>query len=133
MAMRQARISNVPKMKKQAVFSILRDDNVSLAVKMPMLISPRATDTIYQAVLQLLKQQGVEETEPLQQNVLLQEGMFLGYRFQAEGLHIDWLAQQDILVVKNNEGGLLLLKQLSPCQKTDALTTFDSEQNPVAA
>ena len=98
-----------------------------------MLISPRATDTIYQAVLQLLRQQGVEETEPLQQNVLLGDGIFLGYRFQAEGLYIDWLAQDDILLVKNNEGRLLIRKQLSSRQVSDILSASDSDQNPIAA
>jgi len=98
-----------------------------------MLISPRATDTIYQAVLQLLMYQGVEETEPLQQKVLLRDGVFLGYRFQAEGLYIDWLAQDDILLVKNNEGRLMIQKHLSSRKIPDIHSASDRDQNPVAA
>ena len=77
-----------------------------------MLISSKATDTIYQAVLHLLEQQGIVENEPLQQHVLLRDGMFIGYRFQSENVQVDWLAQHDILVLKNQER-ILLQKQLS--------------------
>ena len=77
-----------------------------------MLISPKATDTIYQAVLLLLEQQGIVEREPLQQHVLLRDGMFLGYRFQGITTQVDWLAQNDILVLKNQDR-ILLQKQLA--------------------
>ena len=77
-----------------------------------MLISSKATDTIYQAVLDLLEQQGIVENEPLQQHVLLRDGMFLGYRFQVMTIQVDWLAQHDILVLKNQDR-ILLQKQLS--------------------
>ena len=78
-----------------------------------MLISSEATDTIYQAVLHLLQQQEIVEKEPLQQHVLLRDGMFLGYRFQGATMQVDWLAQHDILVLKNQDR-ILLKKQLSP-------------------
>ena len=98
-----------------------------------MLISTKATDTIYQEVLNLLKQQGVEENESPQQHVLLGEGIFLGYRFQTSSLYIDWLAQNDILVLKTNNGGIVLQKQLS-LEKTNATElNSKSEQHPVAA
>jgi len=77
-----------------------------------MLISSKATDTIYQAVLHLLEQQGIVENEPLQQHVLLRDGMFLGYRFQGMTVQVEWLAQHDILVLKNQDR-ILLQKQLS--------------------
>ena len=77
-----------------------------------MLISPKVTDTIYQAVIHLLIQQGVEVNEPLQQRVLLRDGMFHGYRFQTTSLHIDWLAQHGVLVLRNKEGRILLQEQL---------------------
>ena len=77
-----------------------------------MLISSKATDTIYQAVLHLLEQQGIAENEPLQQHVLLRDGMFIGYRFQGVTVQVDWLAQHDILVLKNQDR-ILLQKQLS--------------------
>ena len=77
-----------------------------------MLISSKATDTIYQAVLHLLEQQGIVENEPLQQHVLLRDGMFLGYRFQGMTVQVEWLAQRDILVLKNQDK-ILLQKQLS--------------------
>jgi hypothetical protein len=85
-----------------------------------MLISSKATDTIYQAVLHLLQQQGIVEKEPLQQRVLLDNAMFLGYRFQGSTLQVDWLAQHDVLVVKNQEGRILTQKQLSP-QKSSVI------------
>ena len=100
---------------------------------MTMLISTKATDTIYQAVLHLLRQQGVKENEPLQQHVLLGDGIFLGYRFQTTSVQIDWLAQHDILVLKNKEGRILLQKQLSS-RKTNATDlTSNSGHRPVAA
>ena len=77
-----------------------------------MLISSKATDTIYQAVLHLLEQQGIVENEPLQQHVLLRDGMFLGYRFQGVTMQVDWLAQNDVLVLKNQDR-ILLQKQLT--------------------
>ena len=77
-----------------------------------MLISSKATDTIYQAVLQLLAQQGIVENEPLQQHVLLRDGMFHGYRFQGVTVQVDWLAQQDILILKSQDR-ILLQKQMS--------------------
>jgi len=77
-----------------------------------MLISSKATDTIYQAVLHLLEQQGIVENEPLLQHVLLRDGMFVGYRFQGANVQVDWLAQHDILVLKK-QGRILLQKQLS--------------------
>jgi len=98
-----------------------------------MLISPKATDTIYQAVLHLLKQQGVEENEPLQQHVLLGDGIFLGYRFQTASVQIDWLAQYDILVLKNNEGRILLQKQLSSRKTIDPELVSNNDRLPVAA
>ena len=81
-----------------------------------MLISSKATDTIYQAVLDLLGQQGIVENEPLQQQVLLRDGMFSGYRFQGVTVQVDWLAQHDILVLKN-QNRIMLQKQL-PSQKS---------------
>ena len=98
-----------------------------------MLISPKATDTIYQAVLHLLERQGFEEKEPLRQHVLLSNAMFLGYRFQGVHLQVDWLAQNDILVVKNPEGKILLQEKLSPqkCSANDA--TSCNDRPPIAA
>ena len=98
-----------------------------------MLISPKATDTIYQAVLHLLKQHGVEENEPLQQYVLLSDDIFLGYRFQVENLQVDWLAQHDILEVKTQGGKILLQKQLLSQKSMIPESTSCSDQNPVAA
>ena len=77
-----------------------------------MLISSKATDTIYQAVLQILQQQGFEENKPLIQCVLLGEGHFLGYRFQGISVQIDWLAQNNSLIIKDNQGHILSQKQL---------------------
>ena len=87
-----------------------------------MLISSKATDTIYQAVLDLLEQQGIVENEPLQQHVLLRDGIFLGYRFQGVTVQVDWLAQHDILVLKN-QGRVLLQKQLPPKKSFEAELT----------
>ncbi|MCL2622164.1 MAG: hypothetical protein FWD31_00750 [Planctomycetaceae bacterium] len=98
-----------------------------------MLISTKATDTIYQAVLHLLKQQGVEENETLQQDVLLGDDIFLGYRFQTPSLQIDWLAQHDILVLKNNEGRILLQKQLSSRKTESNESATNGEHRPFAA
>ena len=98
-----------------------------------MLISPKATDTIYQAVLHLLRQQGIEENEPLQQHVLLTDAMFLGYRFQGTTLHVDWLAQLDVIVLKNKEGEILAKKQLSTQKSIDVDLPSDPLQTPVAA
>ena len=83
-----------------------------------MLISSKATDTIYQAVLHLLEQQGIMENEPLQQHVLLRDGLFIGYRFHAATVHVDWLAQHDILVLKNQDR-ILLQKQLLPQKSSE--------------
>jgi len=98
-----------------------------------MLISPKATDTIYQAVLHLLKLQGIAENEPLQQSVLLRDGMFLGYRFQGIQFHVDWLAQQDILVVKNQEGRILLQEQLLLQKSSDNVLASCNDFPPIAA
>ena len=87
-----------------------------------MLISSKATDTIYQAVLHLLEQQGIVENEPLQQHVLLRDGMFLGYRFQGGIVQVDWLAQHNILVLKNQDR-ILLQKQLSLQKPSEAELT----------
>ena len=76
-----------------------------------MLISSKATDTIYQAILHLLEQQGIVEKEPLKQHVLLGDGMFLGYRFQGVAVQVDWLAQNNILILKNQDR-ILMQKQL---------------------
>ena len=98
-----------------------------------MLISPKATDTIYQAILHLLEQQGVEEKEPLQQSVLLRDGLFLGYRFQTATLQFDWLAQNDVLVQKNSNGGIMLQKQLSSRNVSGFDLPLGNDQKPVAA
>ena len=98
-----------------------------------MLISPKATDTIYQAVLQLLKEQGVGDTEPLQQHVLLRDAMFLGYRFQGANMQIDWLAQNDILVVTDQEGRILMQKPLMSQKSDKNDLSSDCDQNPLAA
>ena len=101
--------------------------------KMTMLISTKATDTIYQAVLHLLEQQGFGDNESLQQHVLLKDGIFLGYRFCAESLQIDWLAQHNSIILKNNEGRILLQKQLSPQKTTAFELPSNNERSPVAA
>ena len=98
-----------------------------------MLISPKATDTIYQAVLHLLERQGFEEKEPLRQHVLLSNAMFLGYRFQGVHLQVDWLAQNDILVVKNPEGKILLQEKLSPQKPSAHDATSCNDRPPIAA
>ena len=78
----------------------------------PMRISSKATDTIYQTVLELLHQHGLEENEPLVQSVLLGDGVFLGYRFQGISVQIDWLAQNNTLVVKDFQGNISLHNQV---------------------
>jgi 4-hydroxyphenylpyruvate dioxygenase-like putative hemolysin len=98
-----------------------------------MLISPKATDTIYQTVLHLLEQQGVEAKGSLQQSVLLRDGLFLGYRFQTATLQIDWLAQSDILIQRNDDGGILLQKQLSSRNVSGFDLPLDNDPKPVAA
>ena len=98
-----------------------------------MLVTPKATDTIYQAVLHLLRQQGVDENEHLQQSVLIADGLFLGYRFQTASLHIDWLAQHDVLVLKNKEERILLQKKLSSRKPIASEMTPNSDHRPVAA
>lgn len=98
-----------------------------------MLISPKATDTIYQAVLHFLKEQGVTITKPLQQHVLLRDNMFLGYRFQGANLQIDWLAQHNVLVVTDYDGRILTQKQLSSQISEENGLPSDGTQNPLAA
>ena len=98
-----------------------------------MLISAKATDTIYQEVLQLLQQQGVDDNAPIRQRVLLGAGMFLGFRFYSDNLTIDWLAQRDLLVLKSHDGTLLLQKQLPPRQNYGLNVETDTEEGQVAA
>lgn len=98
-----------------------------------MLISAKATDTIYQEVLYLLRQHGVEEIESMQQHVLLGDGIFLGYRFLTATMQLDWLAQNEILVLKNSEGRILSQKQLWPQKTINSELTSNGERRPVAA
>lgn len=98
-----------------------------------MLISTKATDTIYQAVLHLLKRQGIEENEPLSQRVLLRDAMFLGYRFQGASLHVDWLAQTNTLVVVDPDNKILCQEQLMSQITNNDACPDESRRESVAA
>lgn len=70
-----------------------------------MLISPQqVTDTIYQTIQELLKQHGLEETEPMRQTVLLDDSAFLGYRFTGKSVLVEWLAQENLILAESHDG-----------------------------
>ena len=97
-----------------------------------MLISAKATDTIYLAITQLMQQQGIEEKKPLRQQVLLYDSMFAGYRFIGESVQIEWLAQTNEIVVRNHSGSVLFRQNIS-VQKNSGDDFSQEDSIPVAA
>ena len=97
-----------------------------------MLISAKATDTIYLAITQLMQQQGIEENKPLQQQVLLCDSMFAGYRFIGESVQIEWMAQTNEIVVRNYSGNILFQQSIS-VQKNRNSDFSQEDSVPAAA
>ena len=97
-----------------------------------MLISAKATDTIYLAITQLMQQQGIVENEPLRQQVLLCDSMFAGYRFTGDSVQIEWLAQSDEIIVRN-QSGIILLQQNIGVQKNSDADLSQEDSLPAAA
>ena len=98
-----------------------------------MLISAKATDTVYQTILRLLEQHGIDEKEPLQQHVLLSDSTFLGYRFLGNSVEIDWLAQWDLIVGKNRSGQVLFQQKVTVQKNSHDDPVSDHSKPPVAA
>jgi hypothetical protein len=96
-----------------------------------MLISAKATDTIYLAITQLLQQQGIEDNMPLRQQVLLCDSMFAGYRFLGDSVQIEWLAQSNEIIVRNHSGNILLQQNI--CVQKNRDVDFSQEQSTPSA
>ena len=97
-----------------------------------MLISAKATDTIYLTITQLLRQQGIEEKEHLRQQVLLCDSAFIGYRFIGNSVQIEWLAQSNEIVVRNHSGNVLF-RQIINVQKISEVDIAQENSVPAAA
>jgi hypothetical protein len=99
-----------------------------------MLIASRqVTDTLYQTVQELLKQQGIEEAAPLRQSVLLGNCVFLGYRFTGEHVQIDWLAQKKLILIKKHTGEILFQCQIDVQNSNLEEISQSEDQHSVAA
>ena len=96
-----------------------------------MLISAKATDTIYLAITQLIQQQGIEEKAPLRQQVLLCDSAFAGYRFIGDSVQIEWLAQSNEIIVRNRFGSVLCQQNIGIQKSSDA--DFSQEDSVPAA
>ncbi|MDR1493375.1 MAG: hypothetical protein LBT05_11735 [Planctomycetaceae bacterium] len=101
-----------------------------------MIISSQAIDTIYQKVLELLSQHGVVENEPFHQSVLSRNLHFAGYRFIGKDIQVEWLAQQFLIIVRNNEGKIIfehkLPEALLQCTSSDVLQFNNAKSSVVA-
>jgi len=98
-----------------------------------MLISAKATDTIYLAITQLMRQQGIEEKKHLRQQVLLCDSMFAGYRFIGDSVQIEWLAQSNEIVVRNHFGNILFREKNVDAQKNSEVDFSQEDTLPAAA
>lgn len=98
-----------------------------------MLISANATDIVYQKVLELLVQYGVNTNDAIQQTVLLNNDHFIGYRFCSMSVRVDWLAQQGILVGKNERDETIFEQKIEPSGNSKLATPQSVIQQPVAA
>ena len=98
-----------------------------------MLISANATDTVYQKVLELLMQYGVNTNCPIQQGVLLNNDHFIGYRFCCMSVRVDWLAQQGVLVGKNERNETLFEQKIESFGNNELTTPQSVIQSSVAA
>ena len=98
-----------------------------------MLISASATDTIYLKVQELLTQYGVNAHCPIQQTVLLNNDHFMGYRFCSMSVRVDWLAQQGILVGKNEQNEIIFEQEIETFCNNELTTPQPAIQPPVAA
>lgn len=98
-----------------------------------MLISTKATDTIYQEIVQILKQHEIDEKESLQQHVLLNDSTFIGYRFSGDFVQVEWLAQSDEIVVKNRSGNILFRHIVSVQKNSRNDSDAENSSTPAAA
>ena len=98
-----------------------------------MLISASATDTVYQKVLEVLTQYGVNANSPIQQAVLLNNDHFIGYRFCCMSVRVDWLAQQGVLVGKNEQNETIFEQKIENFGNNELTTPQPVIQSSVAA
>jgi hypothetical protein len=77
-----------------------------------MILSSPTIHPIDQKIQEVLLQQGIKENEPFRQNILLKDSRFAGYRFIGKNVQVEWLAQQFLMIVRNNEGKIIFESQL---------------------
>ena len=99
-----------------------------------MLISPQqVTDTVYQTVQELLKRHGIEETEPMRQSVLLADSAFLGYRFTGKNVLVEWLAQNNVVLARNQNGETIFEHKMTTQNSSTEINSQNDDATLFAA